>query len=228
MFSSRSVCAVACAAGLAAAAGVGFMAARVAPAPAGTAVTVAQPEGMSPEEMSRLYEEKNRTGEHHQWLKKCEGTWEGTMKMWMDPSADPIESKASEKNTMMFDGRYLKSEFEGDWMGEPFKGFSLMGYNNTESRYETTWMDSSSTGIVFSTGERSGDTLTLKGEMKECMTEQMVTFRHVMKFDGPNRRTFTGYHTMPGMPEMKVMEITYTKRGTGVDGGGATGNRANN
>lgn len=228
MFSSRSVCAVVCAAGLAAAVGAGFMAGRVAPAPSGTAVTVAQPEGMTPEEMTRLYEEKNRTGEHHEWLKKYEGNWDAEMKMWMDPQGDPIVSEGSQKNTLMFDGRYLKSEFKGDWLGEPYEGFSLMGYNNAESRFESTWMDSTSTAILYSTGKRSGDTLTLEGEMKDCMSEQMVSYRHEMKFESPSKVVFTGYHTVPGMGEMKTMEITYTKRGAaGMNGRGNDGARSN-
>src|SRR5690606_33893138 len=163
------------------------------------------------------YEEKNRTGEHHDWVKKYEGNRDATMKMWMDPAGEPLEAKGSQKNTMMFDGRYLKSEFKGEWMGEPFEGFSLMGYNNTEGRFESTWMDSGSTAILYSTGERSGDTLTLKGEMKDCMSEQMVSYRHEMKFESPSKVVFTGYHTMGGQ-EMKAMEITYTKRGASMNG----------
>lgn len=226
MFSSRSVCAVACAAGLAAAVGFGFMAGRVAPAPSGAAVVVAQPEGMDPEEMQRMYEEKNRTGEHHKWLEKSAGTWDAELKMWMEPGGEPMESKGTEKNTMMFDGRYLKSEFSGDWMGEQFEGFSLMGYNNADGQFESVWVDSSGTAIIFSTGEREGDTLVLKGEMTECISEQMMSFRHELKFEGPNKRVFTGYHTMGGQ-EMKAMEITYTKRGGSMNGRGNDGNRGN-
>jgi hypothetical protein len=226
MLSIRSGLGIVCAAGLATAAGVGFMAGHMAPAPTGVAMAVAQPEGMDPEEMKRQYEEKNRTGEHHKWLEKCAGQWDAEMKFWMDPAGEPMESKGTEKNQMIFDGRYLKSEFSGEWMGEKFDGFSLMGYNNAEGRFESIWVDSSGTAIMFSTGERQGDKLTLKGEMKDCMSEQMVQFRHEMKFEGPSKRVFTGYHTMEGQ-EMKAMEIVYTKRGASMNGRGNDGNRGN-
>lgn len=227
MLTIRSGVGIVCAAGLAAAAGVGFMAGRMAPAPVGSAMAVAQPEEMDLEEMMRLYEEKNRTGEHHKWIEKSAGTWDVEMKFWMDPTGDPIESEGTEKNQMMFDGRYLKSEFSGDWMGEPFHGFSLMGYNNAESRYESTWIDNSGTAILFTTGERRGDTLVFEGESKDPVTEQMMKFRHELTLDGPNKRTFTGWHAMGDGPETKAMEITYTKRGGSVNGGGNDGSRSN-
>lgn len=222
MFSIRSGVGIVCAAGLCAAMGTGFMAGRIAPS--GAAVAVAQPEEMSMEEMMRLYEEKNRTGEHHKWMAQLAGEWDAQVKFWDPMSGEAHESKGSEKGELIFDGRYLKANFKGDWMGQPFEGLSLMGYNNAEQRFESIWLDSGGTAIMFSTGQRSGDTLTLTGECKDCMSEQMVQFRHVMKIDSPTKHTFTGYHTMNGQ-EMKAMEIVYTKRGASMNGRGNDANR---
>ncbi len=220
---------IACVAGVAAGlVSVGFMAGRTAPAPAGSAIAVAQPEGMDPEAMMKLWEEKNRTGAQHEFLAKSAGTWDAEVKMWMDPSAPPDISQGSEKNSMIFDGRYLKGEFTGDWMGEKFEGISFVAYNNTEERFESIWIDSTGTALMFSTGEKQGnDTLVFTGEMKDCMSEQMMSYRNVLKFESPDKRVMTMHHTMAGMPEMKVMEITYTRRGAGR-GVSNDGNRANN
>ncbi|MFG0284002.1 MAG: DUF1579 domain-containing protein [Phycisphaerales bacterium JB039] len=207
-----------CLAGVAGAVAVaGLMAWGLAPAPAGAVTLVSQPEGMDPQEMMRLYEEKNRTGEHHDWLARCAGVWDAECSVWMDPSAPPEVSSGMERNRMLLDDRYLESEFSGEWFGEKFTGRSLMGYNNAEGRFESVWGDSTSTGLLYSTGTREGDRLEMVGEMKDCLSEQMVKYRHVMTFDGPDKRTFTGYHTMDGQ-EMKAMEIVYTRRGQSTRG----------
>jgi hypothetical protein len=83
MLSFKSGVVVVCAAGLAAAAGLGFTAGRIAPS--GAAVAASQPEGMSMEEMMRVYEEKNRTGEHHTWMAKLAGEWDCQITMY-DPA----------------------------------------------------------------------------------------------------------------------------------------------
>jgi len=57
------------------------------------------------------------------------------------------------------------------------------------------------------------------------MSEQMMTYRHVLKIDSPTKHTFTGYHSIGGAPEAKAMEIVYTKRGASMNGRGNDANR---
>src|SRR5688572_28248554 len=89
-----------------------------------------------------------KPGPEHQQLAKLVGTWDVACKMWMQPDAPPVDSKGSETFTTVFEGRFLQAKFEGSMMGQPFTGYSTMGYDRSAKRYVTTWHDSISTGLM--------------------------------------------------------------------------------
>ena len=49
---------------------------------------------------------------------------------------------------MVMDGRYLVEEYDGEMMGQPFKGMGLMAYDNSEQRFVSAWIDNMGTGIM--------------------------------------------------------------------------------
>ena len=62
-------------------------------------------------EMMAAYEKANMVTDHHKALEKMAGTWELTVKMWMDPAAEPTISSATAKSEMIFGGRFLAEEY---------------------------------------------------------------------------------------------------------------------
>src|SRR6476646_4676177 len=90
----------------------------------------------------------SQPGEHHAHLKQMVGTFDVDMEIVAAPGAPPTKSKGSQKSHMLLDGRYLASEYTGDMMGMPFRGMSLMGYDNQKKKYFNAWIDSMSTGIL--------------------------------------------------------------------------------
>src|SRR5262245_10886826 len=52
-------------------------------------------------------------GEQHKQLAGFAGSWDLTMKMWMDPSKPPTESKATSEGKMIMEGRYLEEKVVG-------------------------------------------------------------------------------------------------------------------
>ena len=77
----------------------------------------------------------------------------------------------------------------------------------------STWMDSMGTGIFVMEGTASADgkTITLKGSHPEPGGGQM-THRAVWKIVDNNTQTFDMYGTHGHGKEMKMMEITYTRK----------------
>lgn len=217
---------VMCAAGVAAGLTVGFMAGRTSVAPAGDAMTVAQPEeNMDPAEMMEAWAQANQLGPQHKEIASMAGSWDCTTKFWMGPG-EPQESTAKETSKTIFDGRYLHSEFTGEFEGEQFTGYGVMAYNNMTKQYESAWIDSMSTGIAFTTGQKEGNKITFHGEDIDPMSGEKVKYRHVLEMHGPNKHTFTGYRMM-GNEEVKTMEIEYTRSGQ-AGGNYDNSNRGNN
>ncbi|MEM9597556.1 MAG: DUF1579 domain-containing protein [Acidobacteriota bacterium] len=150
-------------------------------------------------------------GEHHAFLKAMEGKWNLATKAWMAPGQPPMESKGTATKTMIHGGRYLQEQVNGEMMGIPFTGEGLTGFDNTGARFVGTWIDSMTTSILMFEGQRDGDVITLTGTSKDPMSGQMMKVRTVTRRVDDDHHEFEFYMTAPGGPEMKWMEVQYTR-----------------
>lgn len=107
---------------------------------------------------------KNQPNEHHAHLAKSVGDWKVAGKFWMQPGQPPMESEGTSKVTAVLDGRYVQHEYDSSFMGQPFRGLGLDGYDTVKEAYVSTWVDSMSTGIMFMQGQREGEVMTAFGE----------------------------------------------------------------
>jgi hypothetical protein len=155
--------------------------------------------------------ELNKPGPEHADMKKMVGTWQVAVKTWQDPAASPDNSKGTSTIEMAND-RQLLEHFSGEIpdMGGHYEGWGILAFNNATKEYEHVWRDSMNTGLMWSTGKRSADgTLTLTG--KATCPMGPMTRRMVSKMNGNDAFHLEMYCTMEGMPEMKVMEMEYTR-----------------
>jgi len=114
---------------------------------------------------------------------------------------------------MMLSGRVLVEEFSGSMMGQPFTGYSMRGYDNVTGEYWSTWNDSVSTGIMVSKGscDEKG-TCTFTGSWNDPVRKTEVTARMITRQKSPTTEIFEMFGPGKDGKEMKMMEITYTKR----------------
>lgn len=155
--------------------------------------------------------EANAPGEQHKLIARLAGDWNAVAEFQMAPDAPPMVSQATQVSTMEFDGRYLKSVYESDFMGDPFTGISFMGYDNAKKTYNSFWIDSMSTSMFLSAGtcNDAGNEWTLFGEMTDPSGET-VEAKHVITISDDNHYTMTMYRSTPdGM--IKEGTITYTR-----------------
>jgi len=119
------------------------------------------------------------------------------------------------KNQLIFDGRYLKSEFEGLMGGMPGKGLEVIGYDLFKNRYTTFWIDSWSTGFVFTSGtlDAPGKVLTETGMFPDPMTDGKTVqkVKNVTTFMEDGKYKFEMYMVMPDGKESKGMELICTR-----------------
>lgn len=168
---------------------------------------------MDQQAMMELWQKLAQPGEPHKLFAGLAGSWTTTTKEWMEPGKPPTESTGTAEMKMLLDGRFLYQEFTGNMMGQPFSGIGIDAYDNMTKKYVTAWMDTMGTGIFMMEGTASADgkTITLKGSHPEPGGGKM-THRAVWKIIDTNNQTFDMYGTHHGQKEMKVLEITYTRK----------------
>ena len=170
---------------------------------------------MTPEQQAMMdaWIKAGTPGAPHENLKAFVGNWDTKVTAWMDPSAPPETSAGKATYTLTFGGRYLHTDYKGDYHGQPFEGFGQMGYDNVTGKYWSTWTDSMSTGIFVETGDYDAatKTYTMNGPMHDPTVKTgPVPVRTVTRFVDADHHTFEFYETRDGK-ERKTMEMHYTR-----------------
>lgn len=155
-------------------------------------------------------------GKAHELLKRYVGAWEFEMKSWPKPGAEPVVSSGTMKNTLLFDGRFVKCHFKG-LMGDPNAiGIEILGYDLYQERYVAFWIDSWSTSFALTSGtlDGAGKVLTETGAFPDPMTEgkTMQKVKNVTSFLPEGGYRFEMFMVMPDGTEVKSMEILTTKK----------------
>jgi hypothetical protein len=155
-------------------------------------------------------------GKEHEFLKKYAGDWDVDISAWSQPGAPVQKSKGTMKNTLIFDGRYIKCDFEGSMGGMNFKGLEVIGYDLFKKMTTTFWIDSMSTAFMVTTGtlNAAGNVLTETGMSPDPMTDgkTMQRFKNVTTFMGDGKYKFEMFMVMPDGKEAKGMELVCTRK----------------
>lgn len=154
-------------------------------------------------------------GESHKLLAKGTGTWTAEMTHWMGDGKPAEKFTGKSVTTMIYGGRYQQSKFSGDMMGMPFEGSSLMGYDNTEKKYFSTWIDNWSTGMMtaWGTWDEANKSFNLSATMKNPANGLDCDIRETYKIVDDNNHVMEMYGPDPTTgKEYKMMEIKYTKK----------------
>lgn len=177
-------------------------------------------------------EQMAKPGELHKIIQQFEGTWNAEVKYWMDPSVkEPSVSKGTMEAKLVHGGRFIMGDYKGSFsmpgpdgkMQEmPFTGTLNWGYNNMEKRYESTWNDSMSTGLMMSMGQASSDGKSVESTAEFKMPGpdgKLMNFKQREKVTmvSSDRYLTEMWHSDGTHGEMKVMEITYTRAGKAAD-----------
>jgi hypothetical protein len=168
---------------------------------------------MDPQAMMEVWKKLAMPSEPHKLFASLAGSWTTTTKEWMEPGKPPSESTGTAEMKMLLDGRFLYQEYNAQMMGQPFSGVGIDAYDNMTKKYVTAWIDTMGTGIFMMEGTASADgkTITLKGSHPEPGGGKM-THRAVWKIVDNNTQMFDMYGAHHGGKEMKVLEITYTRK----------------
>jgi hypothetical protein len=152
-------------------------------------------------------------GPEHAKLKTLAGTYDVKVIVWMDPKAPPMETTGKAEMKLVFD-RYIQTEFSSDFMGMPYSGTGITGYNNALKKYQSTWADNMGTGVTTGEGIVGKDgtiTFTLVGT--DPLKNKNVKMKDIWKFESDKKFTTEMWGPpAKGGKDYKMMVLEYTKK----------------
>ncbi|WP_257387816.1 DUF1579 domain-containing protein [Tahibacter caeni] len=171
---------------------------------------------MTAEQQAQMaaFEKASTPRAEHQQLAYFVGSWTAKTKVWMDPGAPPQESDGTSKGAAIYGGRYVAITYDGSFMGQPFTGQGLFGFDNLRGKFFNTWTDSMSTSFWLAWGDhdKATNAWTFDGEMPDMMQPAtMVKVRQVVRIHDQSRYTFDWYETRGGK-EAHTMTIEYRRQ----------------
>jgi hypothetical protein len=174
-----------------------------------------QPE-MTPAHKAEMeaYMKAGTPGAPHQALASSAGTYDLKIKSWHGPGAPAMEDTGTATRSMALGGRVLVEEVKSSMMGHPFTGHGMTGFDNVSGKYWSTWNDSMSTGIMVSEGmcDSEKKTCMFTGSWNDAIKKGPVKARMTSRWTSPTTEIFEMYGPGKDGKEMKMMEITYTKK----------------
>ena len=170
---------------------------------------------MTPEQKAEMeaYMKAGTPGAPHQALASTAGTYDLKIRSWQEAGGPAMEEKGTATRTMTLGGRVLVEEVTSSMMGTPFNGHGTMGYDNVTGKYWSTWTDSMSTGVMVSEGTCDAKQVcNFTGSWNDPITKGLVKARMISRWTSPTTQIFEMHVPGKDGKEMKMMEITYTKK----------------
>ena len=149
-------------------------------------------------------------GEGHARLQPLVGSFASTMTMWLEPGAEPITSKGTSVNRWVLGGRYLKQDYQADFMGMPFAGVGTTGYDNSTGKYQGSWVDNMTSNMLpISEGgwDEASRTITSRRSYTDPISGLPTTTRDVVRFISNDEHRFEMHESKGDGAELQLFEI---------------------
>ena len=167
---------------------------------------------MSAEEMAMMeaMERAGTPGPQHAMLAGMAGDWTFEGKFWMSPDQEPMAASGTATRTMIMGGRVLVEKVTSSYMGQPFEGQGMLGYDNVAGSYWSTWIDNMSTALMTSTGSCAENACEFHATMTDPMTGEPARMRMTSEH-APDSELHRGYEIRADGQERLTMEFKYTR-----------------
>lgn len=153
-------------------------------------------------------------GPQHAELAEQAGEWSYSVTMWQEPGAEPTTLNGVALKRMIMGGRFLEEELSGEFMGRPFRGFGITGYDNVTKELVGIWLDNAGTGIgVYTGSEDRNGVHSYTSTTHDPASGKPLRMRSVGRTIDHDHHTFESYVTMPDGSEHLHMRVEYTRVG---------------
>ncbi len=171
-----------------------------------------KPKKLNEMEMWPKMMELGQPAAHHGHMKPLAGDFSIKGKMFSAMGEMPFEGDVS--TTWVMGNRFLRTKYTGAFMGSPFEGFGLMGYDNVRQKYQNTWAMTIATGMDWSFGSYDAETKTFTFEYEMQMPDRSVyEKRETIVVKSDDEYVSTSYSRLKGAKEEhKEMEMVATRK----------------
>ena len=178
--------------------------------------TPAKPAAAAPsqDEIMKAWVAFATPGPAHKALEVTVGTWDVQSKVWMAPGAPPQESTGTSENKMILGGRYLEQHYEGTMMGQPFSGIGVTAFDNYKKKFVSTWIDSTGTGIMVTTGafDKAGKVITAWGTVDDPAFKRTMKVKTAVTIVDADHHTYESWSAAPDGKMAKSVEVHFTRK----------------
>lgn len=151
------------------------------------------------------------TGKEHKALATQVGLWDVATIMTL-PGMARMETVATSQSEMVLGGRWLLERFSGEFMGAPFEGIQLMGYDRLSKQYVAYWFDTHCTWATRTTGQMEDQVMAMRGIMRDAFTPKGRPIRSTSTLNKNGDRIIEMFDNIPPMGEVKTMSMRYTRQ----------------
>jgi Protein of unknown function (DUF1579) len=145
------------------------------------------------------------------------GVWDAEITMTVPDAEGKITKTTSkgEETNRLLGGKWLISDFKGEFFGQSFEGHGTNGFDEKKKKYVGTWVDSMSNHIDLLEGsyDEKTKTLTLNADSENPADGKPMKMRLETHFNDDGSRVFSEFVKVDGQSDFaKFMEVKYTKR----------------
>ncbi|MCB9358190.1 MAG: DUF1579 family protein [Calditrichaeota bacterium] len=177
-------------------------------------LSFAQDNGMTEDEMMQKWLEAASPGPQHALLAKRAGEWDTTIKYWMEPGGEAMESHGTRTYEVLNGGRVVGEASYSEMMGIPFEAHGMTGYDNSKKMYWSTWTDNMATSALYmeGTSSDSGKTVVYDTAEENLITGEKDPVRFITRWVSDDTHVLESWHGVGTPNEFKMVEITCTRK----------------
>jgi hypothetical protein len=160
------------------------------------------------------YEPRSSPGAGQKFLEKLVGDWD-VQKTFYPRSGDPFRVKGECRQTMIHEGRFLKSEFVFHANGTKTTGLGLIGFEVQSGTFTSVWTDSRSTRMSLrqSQGRFDGKEIVLLSRSLQEDAKGPPRSRTVTRLEEDGRKiVHRQYNRGSDGKERLIMELLMTRK----------------
>jgi hypothetical protein len=167
-----------------------------------------------PRDPQSTYEPRSAPGTGQKFLAKFVGDWD-VAKAFYPRSGAPSRSKGECRQTMIHDGKFLKSEFVFERGGSKSTGTGIIGFEAESGRFTSVWFDSRRTGMSMRQSEDpfKGDEIVLYSASLGGAEKGARRSRTVTRLEDDGRKiVHRQYAIAPDGKDRLMMELVMTRK----------------
>jgi hypothetical protein len=159
------------------------------------------------------YEPRSAPGAGQKFLEKFVGQWD-VVKTFHPRSGDPVKTKGQCRQTMMHEGRFLRSEFVFGEGERKTTGLGIIGFETATGKFTSVWTDSRATRMSFrqSNDKFNGTEIVLFSQALDSGSKQERRSRTITRLEDNGRKIIhRQYSAGADGKERLVMELAMTR-----------------